>query len=100
MKKILAIFITMGLMLLTLSCGNDEPAPNPEPEPTPTPTPNPSDDPIDPNAIYNGIVLPAQWPPQRNYASEIRSGMNPFYLSSKPAVVKIDVGRQLLSTIS
>lgn len=95
MRKILSIFLMMAATLMVTSCGGDDPEPTPEPEPTPTPTPTPDPDPIDPNALYNGIVLPSQWPPQRNYASEIRSGMNPFYLSSKPTAVRIDVGRQL-----
>lgn len=95
MKKIAIIFLTIGTMLLSSSCGGDAPAPNPDPEPTPTPTPDPPDDPIDPNAIYNGIVLPAQWPPKRNYVNEIRTGMTPFYLLSKPEVIRVDIGRQL-----
>lgn len=87
----------MAITVMAASCGGDDPvpAPEPDPQPTPGPTPEPEPDPIDPNALYNGIVLPSQWPLQRNYASEIRSGMNPFYLSSKPAVIRIDVGRQL-----
>lgn len=87
----------MAIIVMAASCGGDDPvpAPEPDPQPTPGPTPEPEPDPIDPNALYNGIVLPSQWPLQRNYASEIRSGMNPFYLNSKPAVIRIDVGRQL-----
>lgn len=87
----------MAITVMAPSCGGDDPvpAPEPDPQPTPGPTPEPEPDPIDPNALYNGIVLPSQWPLQRNYASEIRSGMNPFYLNSKPAVIRIDVGRQL-----
>lgn len=87
----------MAITVMAASCGGDDPvpAPEPDPQPTPGPTPEPEPDPIDPNALYNGIVLPSQWPLQRNYASEIRSGMNPFYLTSKPAVIRIDVGRQL-----
>lgn len=83
---------------MAASCGGDDPKPVPDPKPD-TPdvpdTPDEPDNPFGPNAIYNGIELPTQWPPQRNYSSEIRSGMNPFYLTSKPAVVKVDVGRQL-----
>ena len=44
--------------------------------------------------LYNGIVLPEEWPPQmidpRNTAP-----MRVPYLESRPAVVPIDVGRQL-----
>ena len=42
---------------------------------------------------YNGIVLPGEWPP-----SHIGVGDDPLpvpYLSSPPAVVPVDVGRQL-----
>lgn len=85
----------MAVMSFGVSCGGSDPDPVVKPEPEPTPGPAASDDQEDPNAIYNGIVLPSQWPPQRNYASEIRAGMNPFYLSSKPQVIKVDVGRQL-----
>ena len=66
-----------------------------ETDPVP-PTPViPAPTPEDPNALYNGISLPSQWPPQRNYASDIRKGMAPYYLTSKPSVIKIGVGRQL-----
>lgn len=86
----------MAVAALTASCGGDDPSPEPKPDPTPDPTPDPvPENPISPNAIYNGIELPSQWPPQRNYVTEIRTGMSPFYLTSKPAVVKVDVGRQL-----
>ncbi len=85
-----------------MACGGDDDKTiiTPDPDPTPTPTPDPDPDEntgveVDPNAIYNGITLPAQWPPQRNYASEIRTGMTPYYLTSKPNVILIDVGRQL-----
>lgn len=98
MNKLFKI-ITLVVVSIATSCGGDDPKPVPDPEPTPTPSPTPSPerptDPIDPNAIYNGIVLPAQWPQQRNYSSEIRTGMNPFYLSSKPAIVRAEIGRQL-----
>jgi len=82
-----------ALVLLCTACGDgkgDEPVPVPPGQDEPDPVV-----PEDPNALYNGITLPAQWPPQRNYASEIRRGMSPFYLSSKPGIIKINVGRQL-----
>ncbi|MCM1139233.1 MAG: hypothetical protein NC453_11745 [Muribaculum sp.] len=88
----------MAVMIFATSCGGDDPEPVP-PTPDPTPvTPDEPDEPEipdDPTALYNGIKLPAQWPPQRNYASEIRRGMTPFYLTSKPEAIRIDVGRQL-----
>jgi hypothetical protein len=42
--------------------------------------------------LYNGIVLPAEWPP-RDALSDRRQV--PAYLSSPPDVIPIDVGRQL-----
>lgn len=85
----------MLIMSLSVSCGGSDPDPVAKPDPDPTPGPVVPDEPENPNAIYNGIVLPSQWPPQRNYASEIRSGMNPFYLASKPQTINISIGRQL-----
>ncbi|MHC5165610.1 MAG: hypothetical protein ACYSOI_09815, partial [Planctomycetota bacterium] len=43
--------------------------------------------------LYNGIVLPQTWPPQ--YGSVPYEPMPVPYLDSPPAVVPIDVGRQL-----
>ncbi|MHC4928026.1 MAG: alpha-L-arabinofuranosidase C-terminal domain-containing protein, partial [Planctomycetota bacterium] len=43
--------------------------------------------------LYNGIVLPQTWPP--SYGSVPYAPMPVPYLDSPPAVVKIDVGRQL-----
>ncbi|MEZ6046813.1 MAG: hypothetical protein R3C11_14790 [Planctomycetaceae bacterium] len=43
--------------------------------------------------LYNGIRLPAQWPPySKDYAED---PVTPPYLKSPPAVIPIDVGRQL-----
>jgi hypothetical protein len=42
--------------------------------------------------LYNGIRLPAQWPPRRAYSPE---PMPLPYLDRPPAVIPIDVGRQL-----
>lgn len=87
MYRNLIIFL---LVILFSACSHDSGE-----EPTP-PNPIVPDKPEeDPNMLYNGISLPAQWPPQRNYASDVRRGMTPFYLNQKPGVVKIDVGRQL-----
>ncbi|MFM5987569.1 MAG: hypothetical protein ACKO9I_20000, partial [Sphaerospermopsis kisseleviana] len=46
--------------------------------------------------LYNGIELPADWPPRRT-AAELRAGevMRVPYLEAPPAVIPIDVGRQL-----
>ncbi|MHC4951816.1 MAG: hypothetical protein ACYTEU_12660, partial [Planctomycetota bacterium] len=43
--------------------------------------------------LYNGIELPEQWPPQ--YGSVPYTPMPVPYLNNPPAVVPIDVGRQL-----
>jgi hypothetical protein len=46
-----------------------------------------------PEQLYNGIVLPSQWPPViRQMTTE---PMNVPYLKSPPRVIPIDVGRQL-----
>lgn len=42
--------------------------------------------------LYNGIRLPQQWPPKRTLA---RQTMPVPYLKAPPAVIPIDVGRQL-----
>ncbi|MHC4434988.1 MAG: hypothetical protein ACYTBS_24385, partial [Planctomycetota bacterium] len=43
--------------------------------------------------LYNGIVLPEQWPP--DYGELTREPMPVPYLKNPPAVIPIDVGRQL-----
>ena len=43
--------------------------------------------------LYNGITLPAQWPPR--LAEPPDGTAIPSYLSRPPAVIPIDVGRQL-----
>src|SRR6202035_1162225 len=42
--------------------------------------------------LYNGIVLPKVWPPVQ---SPTQSYQVPPYISNPPAVIPIDVGRQL-----
>jgi hypothetical protein len=44
--------------------------------------------------LYNGIELPANWPPQRQ-GEPPRDPVTPPYLEAPPAVIPIDVGRQL-----
>lgn len=41
--------------------------------------------------LYNGIVLPDVWPPQRKELK--REPMSPPYLKNAPKVIPIDVGR-------
>jgi len=43
--------------------------------------------------LYNGIMLPDEWPPK--YGPVTREPMPVPYLSNRPTVVPIDVGRQL-----
>jgi hypothetical protein len=46
-----------------------------------------------PQRLYNGIVLPKEWPPQPETLPT--DPVEPFYLKAPPAVIPIDVGRQL-----
>ena len=46
-----------------------------------------------PEVLYNGIRLGVPWPPQLKYPDEVP--VVPAYLTDPPAVVPIDVGRQL-----
>ncbi len=43
--------------------------------------------------LYNGIVLPDEWPPTKYVLSS--DSPSPPYLASRPPVIPIDVGRQL-----
>jgi hypothetical protein len=43
--------------------------------------------------LYNGIVLPKEWPPKLLHVP--RDPVTPWYVTSPPAVIPIDVGRQL-----
>ena len=46
--------------------------------------------------LYNGIELPAQWPPVRTSEELKNREPQPVpYLKNPPAVIPIDVGRQL-----
>ncbi|MCA9734052.1 glycosyl hydrolase family 32 [candidate division KSB1 bacterium] len=48
--------------------------------------------------LYNGIILPGQWPPDYgplDYGKYNRQPMPVPYLATPPAVIPIDVGRQL-----
>ena len=47
-----------------------------------------------PEVLYNGITLGSPWPPRLKYPDE--RAVVPPYLASPPAVIPIDVGRQLL----
>ena len=43
--------------------------------------------------LYNGIVLPSPWPPRR--VPPVFTPEKPPYLATRPAVINIDLGRQL-----
>lgn len=82
-------YFLLGLMVVVLPCCKDKDDTSTIPDTPPIPSTGSE------NVLYNGIELPAQWPPRRNYASDLRRGMSPYYLSKKPAVINISVGRQL-----
>ena len=46
-----------------------------------------------PQILYNGITLGSPWPPRCKYPDE--HPVRPPYLADPPAVIPIDVGRQL-----
>lgn len=46
-----------------------------------------------PQTLYNGVTLGSPWPPRRIYPDEYP--VRPPYLAEPPAVIPIDVGRQL-----
>ena len=48
---------------------------------------------VDPEVLYNGITLGSPWPPNNRYFSP--DPIEPPYLADPPAVIPIDVGRQL-----
>ncbi|MBU7004867.1 MAG: hypothetical protein HXS50_04820, partial [Theionarchaea archaeon] len=46
--------------------------------------------------LYNGIGIPAEWPPDYGISAETESDVMPVpYLEEIPDVIPIDVGRQL-----
>src|SRR5439155_21534925 len=53
-----------------------------------------ADPPAGGETLYNGIRLPSPWPPR--IAEIPAEPVTPPYLKSPPAVIPIDVGRQLL----
>lgn len=97
--KLYTALMVILLSLFTYSCGGSDDngyeipgitdTPDPE-EPDPDPDPNPGDS----KTLYNGIILPDAWPPtdidKNSYAP-----MKVPYLDNPPAVIPINVGRQL-----
>src|SRR4051812_27690395 len=53
-----------------------------------------ADLPVNAEVLYNGIVLPAEWPP-KNMRPDSYEPMPLPYLATPPQVIIIDVGRQL-----
>src|SRR6185295_12919657 len=47
--------------------------------------------------LYNGIVLPREWPPHlSDFPTSVEKGpVTPPYLTSPPSIIPIDLGRQL-----
>lgn len=64
----------------------------PSHHPTPSPLPPPPPRPCTEETLATGIRLPCPWPPVRNMTRETQI---PHYIASPPAVISIDVGRQL-----
>lgn len=94
----LSYILIISLALATAGCGGDDPEPSPgtdQEQGGGTTPPASGSVTKDPNALYNGIVLPAQWPVKRNYATAIRKGMTPADLWEQPAIVYATEGRQL-----
>lgn len=89
------LFYTLLFFLpcMLIACGGSDDTPDGDNNP-PVVAP-PCEEPVDSRLLYNGIRLPEQWPPVRSSSSELEKGMSPFYLSDKPSVINISVGRQL-----
>ena len=83
-----------GLCVLTLGCSQntiDKRVPSEEGSGTISPQRN---RPVSVDrCLYNGIVLPEKWPP--DYGEITRDPIPVPYLAHPPAVIPIDVGRQL-----
>lgn len=63
-------------------------------EETPSPPGNEGGNKVE-KTLYNGIVLPGNWPPLRSYTSDLEKGMDVPYLKQRPDTINIAVGRQL-----
>lgn len=92
MKRLFYTFL-LCLPCWLISCGgSDDTLGDDENPPVVIP---PDEKPVDSRFLYNGIHLPEKWPPVRSSSSDLERGMSPFYLSDKPSVIHISVGRQL-----
>ena len=88
--------LMVGLCVLTCGCSQDtidKRGPSEERSNTSSPQRN---RPVSVDrCLYNGIVLPKAWPP--DYGALTRDPMPVPYLAHPPAVIPIDVGRQLFA---
>jgi hypothetical protein len=89
---VLSLFALYGCGSAAESGGENDPVTPVTPaEPTVSvPVPDPTS-----HSLYNGITLPSVWPPMSSSSANIYAGMSPSYLSNKPAVIDITMGRQL-----
>jgi hypothetical protein len=77
------------LALLLFALGTSGALPAAEPETAPAPNGNNGE------LLYNGIRLPKAWPPQDEVKTDSREPQPVPYLDAPPAVIPIDIGRQL-----
>jgi hypothetical protein len=79
-------------IVITVSAQTPPPAGNSGNTDQWVPNSNPPQAPTGGQVLYNGIQLPQAWPPM-NGASQTYA--QPFYIVNRPAVIPIDIGRQL-----
>ena len=93
-KSVLLWALLPGLSAISFAPVMVPPNQTPPPAAVPVDQPNPSR--LSQKATgkqqYNGIVLPAVWPPKKTPTQVYTV---PFYIAAPPAVIPIDVGRQL-----
>lgn len=93
----LSYFLIPTMAIVMMSCEDHDFKPLPVIDNGSDESPTPDDEYVvkNPDALYNGIILPAQWPPNRNYSSDIRKGMTPAEYWDKPTVIYATAGRQM-----
>lgn len=89
MKFLFKFILFVIFFASVIGCGRSD-IPKPEP-----PKPPVVEEPENSNLLYNGIELPAQWPPNRSSTSDLENGMTPFYLQQRPTTINVSIGRQL-----
>lgn len=94
-KSVIMICCVLSALLMALPGCEKKPKVNPwynpyEEEPGPQPGPG-----GDEKTLYNGIVLPQQWPPSGISSTDDNPMSCPWLTSAHPDVIPIDVGRQL-----